>query len=199
MSEDTRDDVRQEVSNLIGASAPLWSSEDEPSHLRELSLEEWRTLLELEARIDHLESEKEDAVGAQEFERAARLCTEADELKQRRRVMIGTPEPRPILLHEYDLFVPLRYNDATPVEKDKLARLRQLLVDQLGGLTDLRQRFDGVWKIGGVDFRDELVVYRVLAEPACNLRVFFKRMKEQLKAELGQKDILIVERRINVL
>jgi hypothetical protein len=29
--------------------------------------------------------------------------------------------------------------------------------------------------------------------------VFFKRMKEQLKAELGQKDILIVERRINVL
>ena len=63
-------------------------------------------------------------------------------------------------MHEYDLFVPLRYNDGSPVDPAKLARLRQRLVDQFGGLTDLHQSHEGYWKIGGVTFRDEIVIYR---------------------------------------
>jgi ATP-dependent Clp protease ATP-binding subunit ClpA len=102
-------------------------------------------------------------------------------------------------IREYDLFVPLRYNDGTPVESDKLDRLRQRLVDQFGGLTDLHQRHEGYWKIGGVTFRDEIVIYRALADDVDAARLFFRQVKEELKVDLRQEDILIVERWVNVV
>jgi hypothetical protein len=102
-------------------------------------------------------------------------------------------------VHEYDLFVPLRYNDGSPVDPDKLARLRQRLVDQFGGLTDLHQSHEGYWKIGGVTFRDEIVIYRALADDVHAARRFFRQLKEELKADLRQMDVLIVERQVEVL
>ena len=102
-------------------------------------------------------------------------------------------------MHEYDLFVPLRYNDATPVEEEKLARLRRRLVDRFGGLTDLHQSHQGYWRIGGVTFRDEIVIYRVLADEPHTARDFFARLKEELKADLHQEDVLIVERQVEVI
>ena len=102
-------------------------------------------------------------------------------------------------MHEYDLFVPLRYNDGTPVEEEKLARLRRRLVDRFGGLTDLHQRHQGYWRIGGVTFRDEIVIYRVLADEPHAAREFFGRLREELKADLHQEDVLIVERQVEVI
>jgi hypothetical protein len=102
-------------------------------------------------------------------------------------------------VQECDLFVPLRYNDGTPVEPEKLARLRQPPVDQFGGLTDLHQHHEGYWKIGGVTFRDEIVIYRALADDVGAARRFFRQVKEELKADLRQQDVLIVERRVEVL
>jgi ATP-dependent Clp protease ATP-binding subunit ClpA len=103
------------------------------------------------------------------------------------------------VIREYDLFVPLHYDDGTAVEADKLARLREQFVKQFGGLIDLHQRHEGHWRIGGVAFRDEIVIYRALADDVDAARKFFRQVKEELKADLSQEDILIVERQVEVL
>jgi hypothetical protein len=36
---------------------------------------------------------------------------------------------------EYDLFIPLYYNDGRPIEPQKFQDLQQQLLDQFGGLT----------------------------------------------------------------
>lgn len=40
-------------------------------------------------------------------------------------------------MKEYDLYVPLAYNDGRPIEGRKLARLRERLLAVFGGLTFL--------------------------------------------------------------
>jgi hypothetical protein len=100
---------------------------------------------------------------------------------------------------EYDLYIPLRYNDGTPVEADKIARLKHELHDRFGGLTFFPQKSEGIWKIGSVTFREEIVIVRVLAEETRVAREFFLRLKEELKKDLGQEEVLIVERKVEVL
>ena len=39
------------------------------------------------------------------------------------------------LVREYDLFIPLYYNDVRPIEPRKFQDLQQQLLDQFGGLT----------------------------------------------------------------
>ena len=39
------------------------------------------------------------------------------------------------LVKEYDLFVPLSYNDGRPIESQKFQDLQQQLLEQFGGLT----------------------------------------------------------------
>ena len=43
-------------------------------------------------------------------------------------------------MKDYDLFVPLYYNDGRPVELPKFQALQQQLLDQFGGLTFFPQR-----------------------------------------------------------
>jgi hypothetical protein len=53
--------------------------------------------------------------------------------------------------------------------------------------------------MGGVTFRDEVVIFRVLTEKVRPARAFFRRLKEELKRELEQEEILIVEKDATVL
>ncbi len=99
---------------------------------------------------------------------------------------------------EYDLFLPLRYNDGRRVEKGKVRRLKERLKERFGGLTFFPQKSEGLWKVGRVTFREEIVILRVLAEDTRAARKFFRGLKEELKAELEQEDILIVERKVAV-
>ena len=64
-------------------------------------------------------------------------------------------------MKEYEIYVPLYYNDETPVEVRKLQQLQKRLVDQFEGLTFLPQPNQGIWKMGGVTYRDEIIIYRV--------------------------------------
>jgi hypothetical protein len=49
---------------------------------------------------------------------------------------------------EYDLYVPRNYNDGSPVEKEKLRRIKKLLTDEFGGVTQirLRKKVGGEWR-----------------------------------------------------
>jgi inorganic pyrophosphatase len=100
---------------------------------------------------------------------------------------------------EYDIFVPLRYNDGRPIEARKFQQLQEQLLRRFGGLTYFPQANQGYWKLGDVTYRDEIVIYRVLAANSRGAKAFLRKLKEQLKAELVQEEILIVERDVDAL
>jgi len=100
---------------------------------------------------------------------------------------------------EYDIFVPLYFNDGSPVEVEKFQDLQETLLRQFGGLTFFPQPNKGFWQMAGVTYRDEIVVYRVIAAASGDSRKFLERLKERLKADFEQEEILIVEREIQML
>ena len=102
-------------------------------------------------------------------------------------------------MKEYDLYVPLNYNDGTPVEAKLIERIGQRLLEQFGGVTFFPQPNQGSWRMGSVTFRDEIVIFRVLSGNVRTARRFFRALKQELKAELEQEEILLVEREVETL
>src|SRR6476469_7536440 len=94
---------------------------------------------------------------------------------------------------EYDLYIPLAYNDGAPIESRKLVRLRNRLLREFGGLTFFPQSNEGFWTVAGVTYRDQIVIYRVISGNMRAARRFLRELKEELKRELDQEEILIVE------
>ena len=102
-------------------------------------------------------------------------------------------------MKEYDIFVPLCFNDGSPVEAEKFQKLQEDLLDQFGGLTFFPQPNKGVWRMAGMTYRDEIVIYRVIGSVAEEARPFLANLKERLKADFDQEEILIVERDVETL
>ena len=102
-------------------------------------------------------------------------------------------------MKEYDIFVPLYFNDGSAVEAEKFQELQEALLSRFGGLTFFPQPNKGFWRMAGVTYRDEIVVYRVIAPSAEEARPFLENLKERLKADFAQEEILIVERDVRTL
>ena len=102
-------------------------------------------------------------------------------------------------MKEYDIFLPLRYNDGKRVESRKFQELQEQLLAKFDGLTYFPQVNQGFWKLGDVIYRDEIIILRVLASLSGRARRFLRKLKEQLKAEFNQEEILIVERDVEAL
>lgn len=100
---------------------------------------------------------------------------------------------------EYELYVPLTYNDGSAIESEKLVRIREQLLEQFGNLTFFPQHNDGFWTMGGVTFRDSIVLYRIVTDKVRPARRFFRQLKEELKRTLRQEEIFIVERDVEIL
>jgi hypothetical protein len=100
---------------------------------------------------------------------------------------------------EYELYVPLRFNDGTPVPDEIIDRLGERLLERFGGCTFTPQPQQGLWKMGDVAFRDEVVIFRVLTSQVRPARRFFRDLKRELMDELRQEAILIVERNVETL
>ena len=109
------------------------------------------------------------------------------------------PLRKSALVKEYDLFIPLYYNDGRPIEPQKFQDLQQQLLDQFGGLTFFPQPNEGFWTMAGVTYRDAIVIYRVITSDEQAARQLLSDLKERLKEELRQENILIVERNIETL
>ena len=103
------------------------------------------------------------------------------------------------LVKEYDLFVPLYYNDSRHVEPQKFQGLQQQLLEHFGGLTFFPQPNEGFWTVAGITHRDAIVVYRVITSDEQEARRFLSDLKEQLKEAFEQEEILIVERDVETL
>lgn len=102
-------------------------------------------------------------------------------------------------MKEYDLFIPLYYNDGKPIEPHKLQDLQQELLEQFDGVTFFPQPNEGLWRMGDVTYRDEIVIYRVVTGRTSAARRFLRRLKETLKRSLKQEEIFIIERDVETL
>ena len=97
-------------------------------------------------------------------------------------------------MKEYELYVPLFFNDGTPVSDEFIDRLGTRLLDHFGGCTFFPQPNEGLWKMGDVTFRDDVVIFRVLTGQVRAARRFFRALKRELIRDLKQEAILIVEK-----
>lgn len=102
-------------------------------------------------------------------------------------------------MKEFEVYLPLNYNDGTPVEKGKIDKVGEDLLEFFGGLTFFPQKIKGFWKMGNVIFRDEIVIFRVITDKPPLARRFLKRLQKELKKEFQQEEILIVEKDAHVL
>lgn len=102
-------------------------------------------------------------------------------------------------MKEYDVFIPLFHNDGTPVESTRFQNLQARLLQQFDGLTYFPQPNQGFWKFGDITYRDQIVIYRVITADAAEARRFLTTLKEQLKKDFQQEEILIIEREVGLL
>ena len=61
------------------------------------------------------------------------------------------------------------------------------------------QANQGFWKFGDITYRDEIVIYRVISQDSSASREYLTKLKEHLKQEFQQLDILIIEREVGLL
>ena len=99
----------------------------------------------------------------------------------------------------YEILLPLKYNDGTPVEPEKFQTTRRELVERFSALTMDAPPIVGLWMPGGREYQDELIRFVVDAEVSADTDEFFRTFKEQLKDRFQQIDIWITASPIRVL
>lgn len=80
-------------------------------------------------------------------------------------------------MKEYDIFVPLRYNDGSPVKPRKFQDLQVRLLEYFNGFTFCPQPREGFWQMGNVTYRDEIVIYRIVTVKVRPARSFLRQLK----------------------
>ena len=100
-------------------------------------------------------------------------------------------------MQEFEIYLPTTHNDGTPVDPRIIQEIKETLTNAFGGYTHLTHRNEGVWRIGGVTFRDEVTIVRVLdsGEKSFDMEKF----KDSLEARLKQDSVLIVGRAVSVI
>ena len=107
---------------------------------------------------------------------------------------------RPLANLEYEVYVPLSDADGVRFSKVVLDYYRARLVEHFGGLTDLKHRNEGIWKVHGIEYYDEIVIWRVLSsDTEGNDEQFFSLLKGSMMKDLKQKDILIVRKSAEII
>ena len=99
----------------------------------------------------------------------------------------------------YEILLPIKYNDGTPVEPEKFFQTREELVATFGAVTTSPELLRGVWLREGQRFEDENLRMVVDVEVTAETRKFFHGLKETLKARFHQFDIWIVSYEIEVV
>ena len=101
--------------------------------------------------------------------------------------------------YEYDIFIPLYFNDGTDIPMEVIRAFQDRLLDEFNGLTVFPQPNEGYWRMADVTYRDEIIILRVVGRERRAARQFLKPLKEELKRELQQEEILIIERAVDTL
>ena len=74
----------------------------------------------------------------------------------------------------YEILLPTRYNDTTPVEPEKFFETQEELVARFGGLTTSPELLRGVWIQSGQRFEDQHIRLPIDVEGSAENRAFFE-------------------------
>jgi hypothetical protein len=100
-------------------------------------------------------------------------------------------------MQEFEIYVPTRQNDGTEVDPAVIEQIKARLTKAFGGYTHLNHRSEGAWRIGGVTFRDEVTIVRVLDDGTAKFDM--AAFKEELETALKQETVLIVAREVRTV
>jgi hypothetical protein len=100
-------------------------------------------------------------------------------------------------MREFEVYLPMTTNDGAPVDAAAIQRIKETLMRAFGGYTHLDQRFQGAWSMGGVTFREDVTILRVLDDGTARFDMY--AFKATIESALNQQKVLIVERAVNVV
>lgn len=99
-------------------------------------------------------------------------------------------------MQEYEIYLPIGDRE---YPNDLTERYRRELIEFFGGLTDTRHPNKGLWRVGSVTIKDEILVWRVLSDRGEEGRAFLKALRERLERDMHQDEILIVARSVETI
>ncbi len=102
-------------------------------------------------------------------------------------------------LRRFEVLLPLRLNDGTPVPDAAVADTLIELEERFGAVSCETQTIRGRWRAEGQTYRDDLIRVFVDADDHPEHREFFVAFKGVLKARFQQLDIWMTTYLIEVL
>ena len=102
-------------------------------------------------------------------------------------------------VRRFEVLLPLRLNDGTPVAENLIADTLIEMEERFGAVSCETQSIRGRWRSEGQSYRDDLVRVFVDAPDSPDSREYFVECKERLKARFQQLDIWMTTYLIEVL
>lgn len=103
------------------------------------------------------------------------------------------------MVRRFEVLLPLRFNDGTPVPDELVAGTLIELEQRFGAVSCETQTIHGRWRHEGQSYRDDLVRVFVDTADEPENRRFFLEYKEVLKTRFRQLDIWMTTYLIEVL
>ncbi len=195
--------VRLEVEKIVQSGpdvVPMGKLAQTPKAKKviEYSIEEAHNLNHNYVGTEHLPLgllREEEGVAAQVL---MNLGLKLEDVREEVLILVGHSLEIPVRkIREYDLYIPLQYSDGLQVEPEKIESLKKRVTDQFGGI--IIQRVEGTGKFANITGGSEFMMIRILVEKTEEPREVLLKLKEELKKDLKQEDILIVEKEAGVL
>jgi hypothetical protein len=93
-------------------------------------------------------------------------------------------------MYRIEIFLPLYDNEGRAFARGEFDRVRRELTDRFGGVTAFtRAPAEGVWKEGGEETRDQIVIFEVMAERLD--REWWGTFRAELERRFRQEELLI--------
>lgn len=99
----------------------------------------------------------------------------------------------------YEILLPLRHNDARPVDGEAFEQTREELVAQFGAISLLPHSVLGIWVHEGTRYEDELLRLVVDVEDTPENQRFFEGYKAILLERFEQIEIYIAAYPVDIL
>jgi hypothetical protein len=100
-------------------------------------------------------------------------------------------------MREFEIYLPMKMNDGTPVDPREIQRVKDELFKTFGGYTHLNQQSEGAWRMGGVTFRDDVTIVRVIDDASTNFDM--PAFRKSIEAALKQEQVLIISREVAIV
>src|SRR5438067_2254796 len=99
----------------------------------------------------------------------------------------------------YEIFLPQKFNDGTPVPDQLFAETVLELRQRFGAVSCETQTIQGAWEHEGEAYRDDLIRVFVDVPDVPANREFFRQLKERLKTRFQQIEIWMTTYPVDVV